>query len=838
MKPMQPEKFLEYFSSHLKNAIARSISLAGSLGHGSVTPVHLLCSLAEEKGGVAAEILRQVQIEPDYLLAFLHEQSRDARKSREVKLPGLNDLAKQALEKSMLYAYEHTQKYVGTEHLLSGILAVNDVQIEALLREGDIDKAMLRQAIEQVLVKKNKLPPTDDLQEVIERFHELVEHEGVTRAPALEGKKKGKAPPHLTALDVFTVNLTSKHMQKNLDPVIGREEEIERAIRILCRRTKNNPVLVGEPGVGKTAIVEGLAKKIAESAVPDALKRKKILALDLPLLLAGTMYRGEFEARLKQLVDELSARSDTILFIDEIHNIIGAGSNQGTMDAANILKPALARGLLRCIGATTIDEYQKYVAGDPALERRFQSIQIEEPSRDDTVNTLQGIKKYYEDFHHVTLTGEAIAAAVDLSIRYIHDNYLPDKAIDLIDEAGARVRVARADTAADKTKNKLLDELMACRTKKEQSIHQEELKEAVRWKEKEQQLEKRISALEKKANDEAARKRVTKADIARVLATKLHMDGEHLLRDEWEHIATVGEALKRQIIGQTHVIDELTRALANAHLGLGSGNKPFASFLFAGPSGVGKTALTRALAQELYRDPKALIKLDMTEFSEPHSVSKLLGSPAGYIGYRERNRFTEELRQRPYAVLVFDEYDKAHPDVQKLLFQILDEGELTDSHGKKIFFHHTIVILTTNIGAELYASGGMGFGEARKADESIPAATEQLIRSRLNEQLGSSLIGRIGRTLLFRPLTPIDTGMIIQNLFKTINEKLAARRRFSIVPDVAVVETLAKETLSPDTGVRSLEHKVENILHELITRDIVTKRQYTLTTAAGKYILR
>jgi ATP-dependent Clp protease ATP-binding subunit ClpC len=787
---MHPEKFLEHFSHHLKNAIARGISFAGSVGSATVTPVHLLYALCEEEGSLSAGVLRSSGMNAKALLAFVSIASAPEKKSN-APLPELNPAARRALEKAMFAAYERSESHVGTEHLLFGILMEEYKDTDAAIRAAGADPDKLFHALTDLMENADADESMADLRDRIEEFQKLnhtAEH------PAHEHAQKPERHP--TALDVFTVDLTDKRVESAVDPVIGREKEIERIIRILCRRTKNNPVLVGEPGVGKTAIVEGLAKKIAHHDVPAALKGKKILSLDLPLLVAGTMYRGEFEARLKQLVEEISRRDDCILFIDEIHTIIGAGANQGAMDAANILKPALARGELRCIGATTVDEYQKHIAEDPALERRFQEIRVEEPTPEETVQILHGVKKYYETFHDVAIDDDAVAAAVDLSVRYIHDNFLPDKAIDLLDEAGAALALTRPAPrrapAAGKTKQS------------------------------------------KRATPSAPLLHVTPDAIARVLAGKLPMPPEWLLMNQWEHLDRVEHELREHIVGQDDALAGLMRALRQAHLGIGAANKPFSSLLFAGPTGVGKTALAKALAHSLYRDEKALIKLDMTEFSEGHSVSKLMGSPAGYIGYKERNHFLDELKKRPYAILLFDEFDKAHPDVQKILFQILDEGTLRTAQGKQISFRHTIVILTANVGEELYASPGIGFGRGDAG------AVQSAITAKIKDQFGAALVGRIGETLLFRPLTTEHLSAIAAKAFHAAAVRLYDAHHITLVPDDLAIAAMLSRADKPSDGARNVERLAADILQQMAMSALQTpkkKKRYTVTHRSGAFNL-
>ena len=846
---MKPDQILENLSTHVKNTIANAISLAARMRHPVVTCGHILFALLNEEGCVGAEIIRKAGIKEEDIRSILSkilpvavEQGESGAHSSGTLLPELDANTRRTLEKAMLLAYESGHSYVGTEHLLFGLLEVNDRSVSEIFSLPGVDMDQIQKQVDVALGGINKFPHMDDVTDVMEELEDMAAtQESHESQPAAAGEKKKttKRRP-ATALDAFTIDLTDPAVQKRIDPVVGREEEIERLIHILCRRTKNNPILIGEPGVGKTAIVEGLSKRIVDGDVPHVLRHKKIYAVDLALLISGTIYRGEFEGRLKQLLEEVARDSNCILFIDEVHNIIGTGSNQGTMDAANMLKPALARGELRCVGATTLDEYKKYISSDPALERRFQPIYISEPSQEETRTILKGLKKYYEKYHRVTITPAALDAAVDLSIRYIHDNFLPDKALDLLDEAAARVKVAQKPDLPTKKKDDIISEKQKVQKKKEEAILAEQFEVAMELKKQEEQLTKLLSQIEQSAKRHKPRvfPLVTKEDIAAVLSQRLKAPVSSLLLDTWEKLDKLEVELRKSIIGQDAAIQAVTQTLRHAHLRPPSATRPLASFLFAGPSGVGKTAMAKAIAEELYHDPKALIKLDMSEFSESHSVAKLLGSPAGYVGHGERNRFMDAMKQRPHGVILFDEIDKAHVDVKKLLFQILDEGTLTDSAGRSLSFRHAIIILTSNIDRALFTSPSVGFRDTKSGETS-----EQHIHEYIKREFDPALFGRIDRVCIFPPLDELTMQEIVKHHIEQINDEVLQHRGIHISASPAMLAKFAQKTTNADTGARYLQQKVSSILNELVVEilnekhSIKKKKRYRVEEKDGKFHL-
>jgi ATP-dependent Clp protease ATP-binding subunit ClpC len=848
---MDPQSYLDNLSNNLKNTIAKSISLAASLGETKVKPAHILLVMSRQKGTVGSELVAKLDINKK----TIEQVVPAAKNSEELKeLPELNQKSKKALEKAMLLAHEYEHSYIGTEHLLSGLVHCEDKDISEILQKNNLDIEQIDQQVEIILSGTSRFPDLDNISGTLDQIKNMAKNAGNSSKnlpnqstgghmkPKLfsQPKQKGaKSSSNESPIDMFTTKLTDKERQGNIDPVIGREKEITRLTHILCRRNKNNPVLVGEPGVGKTAIVEGLAKRVVNGEVPDLLKRKEIFSLDLTLLISGTIYRGEFESRLNKIIDKFSNQEDYLLFIDELHNIIGTGSNQGTMDAANILKPALARGELHCIGATTIDEYNQYITDDPALERRFQAVDVDEPSIDEAKTILQGVKNNYDKFHNVEITKEAIESAVELSSKYIHDNFLPDKALDLLDEASSSVRVKQGESELDKKKRELKDLQGDYIVKKERAIEKENFDKALKWKQALGKVNKKINNLEEKLINKKRQEKkdkVNKKNVADVLARQLSVDSELLLQNDWEQLDRLSQELKQEVKGQNHVIDKIIESLQKSYLGIHDQDQPLSSFLFVGPSGVGKTETARNLAKKLYYDEDALVKVDMTEFSEAHGVSKLLGSPAGYVGHEERNRFLEQVKKKPYSVVLLDEFDKAHPDVQKLLMQILDEGKLTESNGKEVSFRHTIIILTTNVGSEMYQSHSIGFGESEAEEDK----REQIIKNKLKNTFSSALIGRIKELCLFSPLEDTDIEQIVSKHITEMAEKVENEHEIELDATNEAISALADEYYDPDTGVRHLEQVVDDIVQELLIekiRDEQNQNEFKLRKRGDSYKL-
>ncbi len=829
---------LDRFSNHLREILVRSVRLAHELKNPAVEPIHLFFTLASEKGSVGSEIVNRFKVDPKTLeqliLSLPTEDNADKRKNGDAALAAitpLSEFSKAVLEKAMLVSQEHKHNYIGTEHLLFALVNSNNRIIQDLLAMNKIQLDDLDKQIDTVLGNATQFPQIMDIAEATERLNDHISEEfgeEINPPPEAKGHKhKRNTKKKEAALDFFATNLTSEVAQKNIDPVIGRSGEIERLIQILSRRTKNNPVLLGDPGVGKTAIVEGLAKKIVQGDVPEILLNKKIYALDLGLLIAGTIYRGEFESRLRQVMEEIARDPDVIVFIDEIHNIVGAGSNQGTMDAANILKPMLARGQLRCIGSTTPAEFKKYIENDAALERRFQPIVVREPSLADTVLIIEGIKKNYEQYHKVKIGSDAVTAAVQLSDRYISNKFLPDKAIDLIDETAAAKKLTANLTPHENKLIRLRQRLAKVTTEKEQAAANDRFADAVKFKKEEEKLQIELKTAEsgKHGKEITFVGTITGADVTEQLAKIIGVTPTELMLDNKERLKQLDLELKRYVVGQDDAIKEISGLIRQAQLGLGSSNRPLASLMFVGESGVGKTELAKTIAKVLYPTNDALIKLDMSEFHESFSTTKLLGSPAGYVGYKENNQFTDRIKINPHSVILFDEIDKAHRDVLKLLLQILENGEITDATGKKISLRHTIIILTTTMGVDERRRGSFGFNTGNETESQNKQTLEKL-----KQFFTTELMNRIDRVCFFRALTPADLAAIAELELIELNKRLEAYHT-TIESAPEIMNHVIKE-LGTKANARDVRNNFRATIERLMANILLgekTKRRYRLS---------
>ncbi len=780
------------FTKSATEALSRALEDAGKLGHTCVGSEHLMLGILAQKDSVGAKVLEKQNITYRLMLEKVKEYLGVGAPST---LSG-SDITPRTKSIIQSAAYECGKRgsfEVGTEHLLFAILLMRDCLAVKLLAKAGADVATAGNELLTIM------------------------NEGENRPTGEMKAQKSDASSPLAGMEMlgkYGRDLTSLARNGKMDPVIGRENETERVIQILSRRTKNNPCLIGEPGVGKTAVAEGLAQRIASGNVPDTLKDKSLISLDVSGMLAGTKYRGEFEERMKGVMDELEQNQDVILFIDEIHTIVGAGAtNEGSMDAANIIKPALSRGEMQVIGATTLAEYRKYIEKDAALERRFQSVTVGEPSPEDTVKILKGLKPKYEEHHKLKITDEALEAAVQLSRRYIGDRYLPDKAIDLIDEAASRKRIGSAGVP-DGIKE-LEEQIKKTANEKREAIVAQDFERAAQLRDKENsltgELETQKSEWEKtKAPDSDS---VTVSDIAEIVTQWTGIPVKQLAEEEGSRLLRLEEHLHEMVIGQNEAVEAVSKAIRRSRIGLKDPNRPVGSFVFLGPTGVGKTELSKALAKILFGDADAMIRVDMSEYMEKASVSKMIGSPPGYIGYDEGGQLTEKIRRKPYSVVLFDEIEKAHPDVFNLLLQILDDGILTDSQGRRVDFKNAVIIMTSNLGARelTQKSGGLGFASA--SGEADRDEMKKRVISHLKEAFRPEFINRIDEIIVFDKLTDSDIRQIADKMIKTVSDRIKALGIEVTFKDEAI-DYLAKEGTDPVYGARPLRrtitHKVED----------------------------
>ncbi|MBI4256733.1 ATP-dependent Clp protease ATP-binding subunit [Candidatus Uhrbacteria bacterium] len=812
---------VDKFSTHLKNVLTRALCFVVEQDQKTIQPEHLLWALGTQKGCIAAEILKKNGVKAMDLkkLAGTGQTTRVLCDASGLTLHLSND-AKRIVEKAVLTANVYGHRYIGTEHLLSGLIQINPRVTESFFTEIQLDLKELKSQLAVVLKSTSKFPNLTGTSTV----------ESLSTVQAQPQKPEGQINEEkkVSALEYFAMELTSLESQKKIDPVIGRETEIERIMEVLCRRTKNNPLLLGEPGVGKTAIVEGLAKQITQGRVPPVLANKRIFSIDMALLIAGTMYRGEFEGRLRQIVDEVRNNPEIILFIDEIHSIVGAGAASGSMDAAHILKPALARGEIRCIGATTPGEFKKHIETDAALERRFQTILVDEPSQEKTVEILEGIAPYYEQFHRVRISHDALTQAVALSSRYLQDRQLPDKAIDLIDEAAASVRVHTLTPGPIERERELQDTLVALKETKRQAVIEERFDEAMRLKEEEERLSVHLHVMTNQ-EDLSPIPAITTQDIARVVSRTTGIPFEDLVASDKSQLLKLEEQLRTNILGQDRVIDTVAGALRRAKTGIAHPNRPLASLLFLGPSGVGKTELAKTIAQILFHTKQHFIRLDMSEYAEGFTMSKLIGAPAGYVGYKEGANLTDRVKQRPYCVVLFDEIEKAHRDVQNLLLQILEEGELTDATGRTINFKNAIIVLTSNVGLERFERGDMGF-LGSQIDRTI--AMNQDLRKELEDRFRPELLNRLDHTCIFQPLEETILERIVEKQLGELVERMQTQGLTLNLHKNLTSHISAK--LEPKFGARHVRTVIQNEIEHKIAERLSKKDQPTSLTVSLK----
>jgi len=840
------------FSTHLREALGRAIRLATELNNPIVEPIHLFHVLSSQKGSIAAEILNRFKIDPKTIeqamlnLPILEKKAvknKIEERSAQMELAPFSPTAKLVIEKSLLIAQENTHNYIGTEHLLFSIIEVKDKLVEEIIKTSGAKIEELYAQLKTVMTNASQFPQITEIAEMVERMQgglgdDLLSPPGPMITDKLHPTTTSQHTKKQTALDFFATNLTDPQAQKNIDPVIGRKKEIERMAQILCRRTKNNPVLLGDPGVGKTAIVEGLAKKIMEGNVPDVLLNKKIYSVDMGMLIAGTTFRGEFEARLQHIMEEVIHNPNIILFIDEVHNIVGAGSNQGTMDASNILKPVLARGQIRCIGATTPSEFKKYIENDAALERRFQPIYLKPSSVEETVKILKGIKNNYQAYHNLKIDNKALEACARLADRYITNQFLPDKAIDLLDETAAAKRLKTKASAEQAKLWKLEKKLEEIITNKEKAARNDDFKTAVKLKKEEEVIQTQITKTLKHRNTETQKSSagaITEKDIVKQLSKMIEVPVENLVLDRKNKSDEIQNELKKYIIGQDHVILQVTQLIRHAQLQLSNPDRPVASFMFVGESGVGKTELANILANTIHPGQDAMIRLDMSEYNESFGVSKLLGSPAGYIGYKETNQFTDKIKINPHSLILFDEIDKAHADVTKLLLQILENGEITDSTGRKISLKHAIIVLTTTIGAEQANKAHIGFGD----NKNNKVENEKILRGKLKEFFSPELINRMDKICLFNNLTEKNLAEIAQLEINELNERLK-KYKTKINTEPKIMKWLIKQLPEKNNNAREarshIRQQVENLISEIILNKKI-KTNYELKTIGKELVI-
>ena len=823
---MNPE-ILDKFSTHLKNALVRAYALAQELRQPAIEPAHLLFALSAQKGSIASEVLTKLGLSSDDIKRFVSE-STNAAAAKKSQLdaaggdasPKLSAEAKRTIEKAVLTANLHEHKYVGTEHLLSAILQVAGAELEPYFESRGVPLKAAKDQIASVLKSTSKFP------DMTETFDGKKSGDKDAKKDSAKNKAKANAKAAKTpALDFFGVDMTAKKFVEKVEDVVGREKEVERMIQVLCRKTKNNPVLLGEPGVGKTAIVEGLAKKLAEGKVPPALEGKRIISVDLGLIIAGTIYRGEFESRLKQIIDEVKAHPEIVLFIDELHMIMGAGAASGSIDAANILKPALARGEIRCIGATTLAEYKKHIEADGALDRRFQPVQVAEPTPEQAAHILKGLRESFENFHGVKITDEAIEAAVQMSVRYVQDRFLPDKAIDLIDEAAAMLRVNDGQNGAAQEARETEGKLADVRSKKQQAVVGENFTEALALKEHEKALQKKMEALERGEKGEKAPTQVMASDVAKVLARSTGIPVEEIVFQEKRQLVDLENKLRERVVGQDEAVKSVAESIRRARLGLAHPNRPLASFLFMGPSGVGKTELAKAIAETVFRDKEAFIRVDMSEFTEAFNISKLIGSPAGYVGYRDSNKFADAVKRRPYSVVLFDELEKAHPDVLNLFLQIFEDGHLTDATGKKINFKNTIIIMTSNVGSEHLRTATVGFNSSGSKSQSLKdkfAEAKGPMMQDLERQFKPEFINRIDKVILFRPLDLESLQKIVSLHMADLNRRLESEHRIKVALTATGQKLLAERSFVPLQGARGVRKTIQEMVENLVAEKLLS----------------
>lgn len=812
------------FTEKANKALNLAIESAEEMRHNYVGTEHILYGLVKEGSGVAATALNECGVTEDALREKL-ESINGTMSLVELTPDDFTPRTKRVLRAAVIISSKTGYTYVGTEHLLLAILSESDSYAVAFLEELGVSVERLAQA-----VSKGMQGGADD------------GFGGFENESAPNGSQKGGS-----ALDKFGRDLTQAAKNGEIDPVIGREKEIQRVIQILSRRTKNNPVLIGEPGVGKTAVAEGLALEIAKGNVPEILKDKRVVSLDLTGMVAGAKYRGDFEERIKAAIDEVKKSKNTILFIDELHTIVGAGAAEGSADAANILKPSLARGDFQVIGATTLNEYRKYIEKDAALERRFQPVKVGEPTPEQAVQILKGLRDSYEAHHKVKITDEAINAAVTLSSRYIADRYLPDKAIDLIDEGASKVRLASL-TSPDNVKE-LEDEIADYEKEKASAINEQDFERAARLRDEQKELQTKLDDAKKKWQEQQKGNsgEVTAEDIAKIVSEWTGIPVVQLTKEESERLLNMENVLHERVIGQSEAVTAIAKAIRRGRVGLKDPKRPVGSFIFLGPTGVGKTELCKALAEAMFGDENAMLRLDMSEYMEKHTVSKLIGSPPGYVGFEEGGQLTEKVRRKPYSVVLFDEIEKAHPDVFNMLLQILEDGRLTDSQGRTVDFKNTIIIMTSNVGARLITEkqSSLGFNsENENVEESEKKDIKELVTGELRKVFRPEFLNRVDDIIVFNKLNKDEIKQIAVKMLKTLENRLDKMNIKISFTDNAISE-IADKGFDENYGARPLRRAIQNEIEDPLSEQMLEGKvkdgavvtcdfadgQFTFTTA-------
>ena len=800
------------FTNSSSKVIEMANNIAKEMGHNYVGTEHILYGLAKEENGVASKVLHNQDITSEEIAKKIEELIGKEGPIEEVI--DFTPRTKKVLENSFIEARKLGYSFIGTEHILIGLLRENECIASKILSDFNINLAKLYNEIIKVIQEGEKITGSKNVKKDDEIYGEV-------RPKVI--KKRGsynKTP----ILNQFGEDLTIKAEDGKIDPIIGRKEEIEKVIQILSRRTKNNPCLIGEPGVGKTAIIEGLAQKIVDEEVPEILKGKRVVSIDISGMVAGAKYRGDFEERIKKALNEVKKVGDIILFIDEIHTIVGAGAAEGAIDAANILKPLLARGEIQLVGATTINEYRKYIEKDIALERRFNQIKVEEPTQKDTIKILKGIRDKYEAHHNVKITDEAIDAAVFLSVRYINDRFLPDKAIDLIDEASSRARL-KSYIEPEKLKN-IQEQIEEVKRNKEEAVLNQKFEKAAKLRDRENELKEKFEIEEDKWKNKNSKSvtSITDENIAEVIASTTGIPVKKITQDENKKLKNLEIELHKRIIGQNEAVEAVSKAIRRGRVGLKDPNRPIGSFLFLGPTGVGKTELAKALAEVLFGNENDMIRIDMSEYMEQHSVSKLIGSPPGYIGFEEGGQLTEKIRRKPYSVILLDEIEKAHPDVMNILLQILEDGHLTDSQGRIVNFKNTVIIMTSNLGARVITDRkSLGFSSNINEPDKLEKQYEETkkeVMEVVKRELRPEFINRIDEIIVFHKLNDDEIYKIIDLMLKDVQNRLKLEN-YNVVFDDSIKKLVAGKGLDKNFGARPLRRTIQDLVEDKIAELIL-----------------